>query len=72
MRPDAHRYDDQLVLPGLFEMTGASRHVANDGVYFSAPDIDLSDYDHFVVCLSGGLDCERASPEGARRRHEPR
>ncbi len=56
MRPDAHRYDDQLVLPGLFEMTGASRHVANDGVYFSAPDIDLSDYDHFVVCLSGGKD----------------
>ena len=56
MRLDSHRIDDQLILPGLFDMTGAAKAVDENGVFFSAPEIDLDSYDHVVVCMSGGKD----------------
>lgn len=53
---DSHQVDDQLILPGLMEHTGATPDVKTEGTYFSAPDIDLDFYDLIVLCLSGGKD----------------
>lgn len=53
---DSHQTDDQLVLPGLLEATGASTAIDKEGVLFSAPTVDLDIYDLIVVCLSGGKD----------------
>lgn len=33
-----------------------SRKDVSNGVYFSAPNIDIDSYDHVIVCLSGGKD----------------
>ncbi|HGV4149656.1 TPA: phosphohydrolase, partial [Escherichia coli] len=52
-------FDDQVVLPSLESvLTGiSSRQRCDDRTtYFSAPDVDLSLYDHIIVCLSGGKD----------------
>ncbi len=54
-------FDDQVVLPSLESvLTGISSSQRCDDrtTYFSAPDVDLSLYDHIIVCLSGKeLDC---------------
>ncbi|EBE8253754.1 phosphohydrolase, partial [Salmonella enterica] len=52
-------FDDQVVLPSLESvLTGISSSQRCDDrtTYFSAPDVDLSLYDHIIVCLSGGKD----------------
>lgn len=52
-------FDDQVVLPSLESvLTGISSCQRCDDrtTYFSAPDVDLSLYDHIIVCLSGGKD----------------
>ncbi len=53
---DSHQFDDQMVLPGLLEATGASPKIDRAGVLYSAPTVDLDFYDIIVVCLSGGKD----------------
>ncbi len=48
-----------MVLPSLESvLTGISSSQRCDDrtTYFSAPDVDLSLYDHIIVCLSGGKD----------------
>lgn len=51
----SHAYDDQVVLPSLGSLLDLSPAEAAD-TYFSAEDIDLDLYDHYVVCMSGGKD----------------
>lgn len=49
-------FDDQVILPSLESvLTGmSSKQVCDERTtYFSAPDVDLSLYDHIIVCLSG-------------------
>lgn len=54
----AHQYDDAVIIPALgqqlsllgFEPEPIAQAV---GTYFDAPHIDLSIYDHIVVCMSG-------------------
>lgn len=50
---ECDRFDDRIVVPHLGRMAGLAG--APVKTYFDAPDIDL-DYDHIVVCLSGGKD----------------
>lgn len=55
------QYDDQMVIPGLGDSLGvdlreSSRSPSEDGVYFSAPSVDLDQYDRVVLCMSGGKD----------------
>lgn len=55
-------YDDTMTIPGLGQQLGLlfghelASPPAAPGVYFSAPDIDLSAYDRIVLCMSGGKD----------------
>ena len=52
-------FDDQVVLPSLESvLTGrpSGQRCDDRTTYFSAPDVDLSRYDHIIVCLSGGKD----------------
>jgi len=57
----AHKYDDQVIIPtiaGQLELlsgTDLNKELA-EHVFHEAPDIDLSIYDIFIVCLSGGKD----------------
>lgn len=59
-----HKFDDTVVLPALGQQLSlfldddlAEVHrLENEGIYFSAPEIDLGDYDHIVLCMSGGKD----------------
>lgn len=53
---NSHAFDDQLVLPFLAGMAGCTAPSGSELVRFDAPEIDLSIYDHFIVCLSGGKD----------------
>lgn len=57
-----HAYDDRVIIPALkqgtllgFEIDNAQLNLPAN-TYFNAPDIDLSEYDRFVVCMSGGKD----------------
>jgi hypothetical protein len=46
-------FDDQVILPSLESvLTGISSIQVCDerATYFSAPDVDLSLYDHIIVC----------------------
>lgn len=52
---NSHAFDDQLVLPFMAGLAGR-QGTHTDLVRFDAPEIDLSIYDHFIVCLSGGKD----------------
>lgn len=59
---DFHRFDDAVVLPGLREQMGLfeSGEIEDglnlDGKRFTCEDIDPNDYDHVIVCMSGGKD----------------
>ena len=54
----AHQYDDAVIIPALrqqlslmgFEPEPIAQAV---GTYFDAPTIDLTIYDHILVCMSG-------------------
>jgi len=50
-----HAQDDQLVIPALRQQLGLDEN-ASAGVYFSAEEIDVDDYDHIIICMSGGKD----------------
>lgn len=51
----SHAFDDQVVLPALGAQLDLNPATLA-GTYFEAEDIDLSIYDHIVVCMSGGKD----------------
>lgn len=54
-----HRFDDQIIVPSLQRRLSLLEPESTQeptGVYFSAPDIDVSDYDRIVLCMSGGKD----------------
>lgn len=53
-----HAYDDQVIVPALGGHLGLSLKSAapSDGVYFSAPVVELDTYDRIVLCMSGGKD----------------
>lgn len=57
-----HQFDDTIIIPGLNTQLGLmfsedqTATPAKAGTYFSAPYVDLSDYDHIVLCMSGGKD----------------
>ena len=51
---DTHDHDDTRVLPELREQLGLP--LAPRDTYFSAPEIDLSEYDHIIIGMSGGKD----------------
>lgn len=54
-----HSYDDRVVIPSLHQQLALQcglHEAVNTGIYFSAPDIDLSNYDTIIVCMSGGKD----------------
>ncbi|CAM3838109.1 phosphoadenosine phosphosulfate reductase family protein [Vreelandella rituensis] len=61
MTVSSHAFDDAFVIPALrqqLDMLGGFE-ASNDeqnGVYFSAPEIDLSIYDRIVLAFSGGKD----------------
>lgn len=56
-----HQYDDKVVIPTLTQQldifAGTDLEInVPENTYFDAPEIDLSIYDLFIVCLSGGKD----------------
>ena len=51
---ETHDYDDVRVLPELREQLGLA--LAPRDTYFSAPEIDPSEYDHIIIGMSGGKD----------------
>jgi hypothetical protein len=60
---EMHHFDDTKTIPILqeqlgFEFGAAGQPESNGqkGAYFSAPSIDLGEYDHIVLCMSGGKD----------------
>jgi len=52
---DGNTFDDALVIPSLSRAAGHSASNVGE-TYYSAPEVDLGDYDHIIVCLSGGKD----------------
>lgn len=55
----SHLHDDLVVIPELRKQLGLfpeNADLITPGVRFSAPSIDLSDYEHIVICMSGGKD----------------
>ncbi|OXR48051.1 phosphohydrolase [Pusillimonas sp. T2] len=55
------RFDDLVVLPALGAQLGldlgdSAAACGRAGAYFSAATVDLDDYDHIVLCMSGGKD----------------
>lgn len=54
----SHAYDDEVVLPTLKNqlLLNLGRRVNASRIMFSAPEIDLDDYDCIIVCMSGGKD----------------
>ncbi len=53
MRSDT--FDDSVVIPALRSQIDPGFDPSTRA-YFQAPDIDLSIYDHIVICMSGGKD----------------
>ena len=54
-----HEYDDKTVIPELRSQLGLSLGNGSSMLkkaYFSAPSIDINDYDRIVLCMSGGKD----------------
>lgn len=57
-----HQFDDNVVIPSLGEQLDLmfekepERSPVDAGAYFSAPSVDLDDYDNIVHCMSGGKD----------------
>lgn len=57
-----HYFDDTTVIPGLGRQLGLmfeddlSESIPDTGVYFSAPSIDVCEYDRILLCMSGGKD----------------
>ncbi len=51
---ETHDYDDVRVLPELREQLGLA--LAPRDTYFSAPSIDLSEYQHIILGMSAGKD----------------
>jgi len=52
---DKDQYDDKVVIPTLQQQLSLDE-MNDDGSYFSAPEIDVDDYDKFVVSISMGKD----------------
>ncbi len=55
MMLDSHTFDDQVVVPRLLNKVGAANAELLQ-TYFSAPNLDISLYDRYVIFLSGGKD----------------
>lgn len=58
---NTHSFDDRFIIPHMAQQLdffgGIDLGVKlPENTYFDAPDIDLSIYDLFIVCLSGGKD----------------
>ncbi len=56
-----HSYDDHIIIPNLkgqlgFDFGHQDKPAGPQGVYFSAPSVDLGIYDKVIVCMSGGKD----------------
>jgi len=54
-----HQYDDKTIIPELKSQLGLSIENCSSiskKTYFSAPSIDINDYDRIVLCMSGGKD----------------
>ncbi|QUS59054.1 phosphoadenosine phosphosulfate reductase family protein [Pseudovibrio brasiliensis] len=52
-----HSFDDQFVIPALQAQLDLFRPSdENNNVFYSAPVVDLDDYDNIIVCMSGGKD----------------
>ncbi len=51
---DNHQHDDQVVVPDLFNQLAPSNEQSKQ--YFSAPDIDLDQYDSIIIAMSAGKD----------------
>jgi 3'-phosphoadenosine 5'-phosphosulfate sulfotransferase (PAPS reductase)/FAD synthetase len=51
-----HTYDDSVIIPTLRQQLSLSESPSSNGAYFSAPDIDLSQYDVLILASSGGKD----------------
>ncbi|OZB84212.1 MAG: phosphohydrolase [Halothiobacillus sp. 13-55-253] len=54
-----HQYDDKTIIPELRSQLGLSLENGSSmskKAYFSAPSIDINDYDRIVLCMSGGKD----------------
>lgn len=52
----SNRYDDRVIIPSMRAQLDLFGPAEDSNVYFSAPDLDLSKYDHIIVCMSGGKD----------------
>lgn len=55
-----HLYDDKVIVPALRQQlelfAGSDYSASKSGVYYSAPEIDISNYDKAIVAISGGKD----------------
>lgn len=49
-------FDDSVVIPAIRRQIIPAGETIPSKTYFDAPDIDLSLYDRYVLCLSGGKD----------------
>ncbi len=53
----SHIYDDAVVIPALNKFVNPEKSIPEkNGTFFSAPDIDLSIYDKFIIFFSSGKD----------------
>lgn len=53
----SHMYDDAVVIPTLKKFVNPEKSIPEkNGTFFSAPDIDLSIYDKFIIFFSSGKD----------------
>lgn len=54
-----HGYDDRVIIPALTaemaRLSGVQHSGQGEGPgrYYSAPEVDLSEYDNIILCLSG-------------------
>jgi len=54
-----HQHDDKTIIPGLRSQLGLSLgngSLIPEKSYFSAPSVEINDYDRIVLCMSGGKD----------------
>ena len=55
-----HTFDDKVIIPSLRQQLTLFPEMdiepIKEGVYFSAPEIDLDSYDHIILAHSGGKD----------------
>jgi 3'-phosphoadenosine 5'-phosphosulfate sulfotransferase (PAPS reductase)/FAD synthetase len=54
-----HQYDDKTIIPELKSKLGPGLEKSStmsEKAYYSAPSVDIDDYDQIVLCMSGGKD----------------